>query len=402
MKINCNKLIVLGTFIFPILLFSDSIVLKSGKKLQGNVINQENNIVTLLTSTGDKIQIKKSEIVSMIYAESKPKKKVFTKQRIKPQITATKQSDLQNEDPLEVNLFSNSESAELSRDKVQINNNEKIVEKTETVTVDKELTNSVMQKFEDADKRRLESTNSELQILREELDYLKKEKERSQKMNNQEDEFRKTLDKRMAGLEIRIRRLEKYLGMDESMVDYYQRKRSPWDLVWRSTLFPGWGHRYAKEEYTGNAYSTSIIVLFGLSYFINYQANALADTAKIALYNDTIIKTYQFSNFGSNSSYSSVFVLNGYATYQTTMVAVNSQKELANNFISLAMVLYVAQIVHSYFTGVEWAKVQPRNYSNEELLKPTGFNIKSKSDSNNLARVPERGILYEFEFTQRY
>ena len=169
MKINCNKLIVLGTFIFPILLFSDSIVLKSGKKLQGNVINQENNIVTLLTSTGDKIQIKKSEIVSMIYAESKPKKKVFTKQRIKPQITDTKQSDLQNEDPLEVNLFSNSESksAELSRDKVQINNNEKIVEKTETVTVDKELTNSVMQKFEDADKRRLESTNSELQILRE-------------------------------------------------------------------------------------------------------------------------------------------------------------------------------------------------------------------------------------------
>jgi hypothetical protein len=62
--------------------------------------------------------------------------------------------------------------------------------------------------------------------------------------------LRKMMDKRLASTEIRIRRLEKYLGMDEAMIDYYQRKRSPWDLVWRSAVFPGWGHRYAREEYT--------------------------------------------------------------------------------------------------------------------------------------------------------
>jgi cation transport regulator ChaB len=37
-------------------------------------------------------------------------------------------------------------------------------EKTEKVIVDKELTNSVMQKFEDADKRRQQATSEEIQV----------------------------------------------------------------------------------------------------------------------------------------------------------------------------------------------------------------------------------------------
>lgn len=395
MKINSIKLIALGIFLFPIFMYSDSIVLKNGKRIQGVVKNQENNIVTIITSSGETKQIKKQDIVSMIYASSPAKNK--PKENKKPAVANTTPNKPENksEDEFNENLFS-------SNEKVQINNNEKLVEKTEKITVDKELTNSVMQKFEDADKRRLDATSSEIQVLKEELEYLKKEKERLQKLSNADDEFKKTLDKRMAGLEIRIRRLEKYLGMDESMVEYYQRKRSPWDLVWRSALFPGWGHRYAREEYTGNAYSTTIIVLFGLQYFINYQANAAEDVAKVALFNDAVVKTYQYSSIGVPASYSSTFVLNGYATYETTMSAINSQRELASNFLNLAIGLYVVQLVHSYFTGVEWSKVQPRDYSNEELLKPTGFNIKTKADTNYLSRIPERGIKYELEFTQRF
>jgi hypothetical protein len=49
--------------------------------------------------------------------------------------------------------------------------------------------------------------------------------------------------------------------------------------------------------------------------------------------------------------------------------------------------------VHAYFTGVGMVKGSiPKDYTNEGLLKPTGFNFKSKVDTNNYAKVPERGI----------
>ena len=241
MKKNFLRLIIIGIVVIPTFVFADKIVLKTGKVLQGTVENQENNIVTLTTSTGEKIQVKKEEIVSMIYAEQKIVKKP-TPPKPKPESVTDGENGNTNR------------TTQVTGERIQVNNNEKITEKTEKVTIDKELTNSVMQKFEDADKRRLQATNSEIDVLKAELEYLKKERERMQKLNQGDEDFKKTMDKRMASLEIRIRRLEKYLGMDESMVDYYQRKRSPWDLVWRSAIFPGWGHSYAREEYAGNAF----------------------------------------------------------------------------------------------------------------------------------------------------
>ena len=389
MKKNFLRLIIIGIVVIPTFVFADKIVLKTGKVLQGTVENQENNIVTLTTSTGEKIQVKKEEIVSMIYAEQKIVKKP-TPPKPKPESVTDGENGNTNR------------TTQVTGERIQVNNNEKITEKTEKVTIDKELTNSVMQKFEDADKRRLQATNSEIDVLKAELEYLKKERERMQKLNQGDEDFKKTMDKRMASLEIRIRRLEKDLGMDESMVDYYQRKRSPWDLVWRSAIFPGWGHRYAREEYTGNAYSTSIIVLYLLHYFIDYQTKAAEDVAKTALFNDAVVKAYQYSSLGIPASFSNTMVASSFSTYASTVSAIDTQKELAGNFLNAAIGLYLIQLVHSYFTGVEWAKVQPRDYSNEGLLKPTGFNFKSKPDSNFQTRIPERGIRYEMEFTTHF
>ena len=95
-------------------------------------------------------------------------------------------------------------------------------------------------------------------------------------------------------------------------------------------------------------------------------------------------------------------VASSFSTYASTVSAIDTQKELAGNFLNAAIGLYLIQLVHSYFTGVEWAKVQPRDYSNEGLLKPTGFNFKSKPDSNFQTRIPERGIRYEMEFTTHF
>ncbi len=285
---------------------------------------------------------------------------------------------------------------------VTVEHKEVVSEKSEKIIVDKELTNSVMQKFEDADKRRQQATSEEIQVLKDELEYLKKEKEKLIKQNQGDEEFKKMMDKRLASTEIRIRRLEKYLGMDEGMIDYYQRKRSPWDLVWRSAIFPGWGHRYAREDYIGNTYSTSIIVLAALGFLVNYEANAASDTAKTALFNSVVVKNYQYSSLGIPSNFSNTFVLNSFASYNTAMSAVDTQKHLSQNFYTAAIGLYLIQLIHAYMTGLEWSKIQPKDYTNEGLLKPTGFNFKSKVDTNNYAKVPERGVRYEVEFSTNF
>ena len=172
MKKNFLRLIIIGIVVIPTFVFADKIVLKTGKVLQGTVENQENNIVTLTTSTGEKIQVKKEEIVSMIYAEQKIVKKP-TPPKPKPESVTDGENGNTNR------------TTQVTGERIQVNNNEKITEKTEKVTIDKELTNSVMQKFEDADKRRLQATNSEIDVLKAELEYLKKERERMQKLKQE-------------------------------------------------------------------------------------------------------------------------------------------------------------------------------------------------------------------------
>ena len=69
-------LVILCSILFlPMLLFADRIVLKNGKTVTGTVQGQENNLVTIITASGEKVQIKKEDIVSMIYVETKAVKK---------------------------------------------------------------------------------------------------------------------------------------------------------------------------------------------------------------------------------------------------------------------------------------------------------------------------------------
>ncbi len=379
-----------GLLVLPVFLFADRIVLKNGKTITGTVQGQENNLITIITTSGERQQIKKDDIVSMIYVDTKAVKK--KPRRIPAKTIAAKDTKANDE----------VKPAKAQSDKTQVKNNEKNIDRSERTTVDREITDKVMQKFEDADKRRQQSTASEIQVLKDELDYLKKERERIQRLNQGSEDYKRFLDKRMAAIEIRVRRLEKFLVMDETMADYFNRKRSPWNLVWRSALFPGWGHRYAREEYTGNSYSVGVPILLGFGLLFSYVAKTGEDSAGDALYNGIVIKSIQYSSLGISSTYSNSFVLSSYAKYNTSMSAVDSQKHLSQDFIHAAIGLYVIQMVHAYFTGVEWSKVQPRDYSNEGIMKSTGFNFKSKVDTNNYAKVPERGVRYEVEFSTNF
>ncbi len=112
MKKNFLRLIIIGIVVIPTFVFADKIVLKTGKVLQGTVENQENNIVTLTTSTGEKIQIKKEEIVSMIYAEQK-----IVKKPAPPKPKPESVTDGEN--------GNTNRTTQVTGERIQVNNNEK-------------------------------------------------------------------------------------------------------------------------------------------------------------------------------------------------------------------------------------------------------------------------------------
>ncbi len=372
-------------------LFGDKILLKNGKSIQGEVVSQNSGVVIIKTANGQK-KINMKEVMSVVYVEvkNKPQKRIVRKKKEILDESEIFTSVKEEKEPIVIIKETNSKPSDKS---------EKIIEKSEKITIDKELTDKVMQKFEDADKRRAEQTKGEVVILREELDYLKKEKDRAKTINDDNDKLKKEYDKRIAAVEIRTRRLEKYLGMDETMVDYYQKPRSPWDLVWRSALFPGWGHRHAKEEYTGNTYTTTILILLPLGYFINYQADA-AKAALDSSLRTKMVSTYlQYTSVGIPVSLTNASLYSIYGNYETAVTAIDSQKELSRIFFNTAILIYFFQIGHAYFTGVEWAKTKPRNYSNEELMKPTGLNLKTVPDNQIQFGANQRGVEYRMEYT---
>jgi hypothetical protein len=83
------------------------------------------------------------------------------------------------------------------------------------------------------------------------------------------------------------------------------------------------------------------------------------------------------------------------------MNAVNSQKQLSSILINGAILLYGIQLVHAYFTGVEWAKSSPRDYSNESLLKaPVSWNFHTVPDYS--PQSLRSGVIYNLEFFQRF
>ncbi|MCX7998236.1 MAG: hypothetical protein N3A69_04690, partial [Leptospiraceae bacterium] len=235
-------LILLFTFYIPI--YADEVILKNGNRFLGIVEKQTEGIVYFRTKEGEAKEIKKTDIIALIYDE--------TKAKVKETDSISSPTPIENikEKPTEI-------SRQASDAKPSVYEKERY----EKVTVDRELTNSIMKKFEEADKRREGVVSQELELLREELRLLREERDKYKKLIIEDENYKKDLDKRLAILEIRIRRLERYLAMDETMIEYYQTPRSPWDIVKRNAIFPGWGHRYAREEYTGNAYSTLFISL---------------------------------------------------------------------------------------------------------------------------------------------
>ncbi|MCE9500307.1 MAG: hypothetical protein K8R21_07405, partial [Leptospira sp.] len=90
--------------------------------------------------------------------------------------------------------------------------------------------------------------------LEKELEKLNLEKTQTAPRTDEE------LREKISQLEKRIQDMEKFVEMKSDWKEYYTRKRSPLDLIWRSAIIPGWGQIYAKEGFPGGLYTTLFIM----------------------------------------------------------------------------------------------------------------------------------------------
>ncbi|MCB1192381.1 MAG: hypothetical protein H7A23_21035 [Leptospiraceae bacterium] len=324
------------SIVFPLVMQADTVYMKNGKRIDGLISSQSHEIIIIITNDGEVKKLNKSDTSKIFFTQGQGENKKPT-----PPKPYKKKAEKKNDKEDQGNRQSQGQG--------DLKNYNNIIVKSKCC------------ELYDALERRVGH-----------LEDAKREY----------DKWRKTVEKREAEHEIRLRRLEKYLGMDESMVDYYSRKRSPWDLVWRSTLFPGWGHRYAREEYIGNAYTTSIFLLAGLGWFITYEASALERVAKDKLITEAIVKPAAYSNIlgASIGSINDLLGVSNAADYYNATNAISSQKKLGIQMMNLAGYIYLFQIAHAYFTGLDWARTQPRDYSPSGLQSMRGFNFSINRD----------------------
>ncbi|MCB1325635.1 MAG: hypothetical protein KDK35_10430 [Leptospiraceae bacterium] len=134
--------------------------------------------------------------------------------------------------------------------------------------------------------------------------------------------------------------------------------RSPFDLVWRSAVFPGWGHVHAGQSTTGIVYGAlfwSAAILAAVEYgavadakaaYEQESTNAFLVVAAVGQSGGTGLLLYSLS--ANNAAFDSY-------SREASRFAVSAG--------ALALV-YAFQLAHAYYSGVDWV--------NAGLVTPEG------------------------------
>ncbi|WP_078129917.1 LA_0442/LA_0875 N-terminal domain-containing protein [Leptospira alexanderi] len=144
------------------------------------------------------------------------------------------------------------------------------------------------------------------------------------------------------------------------------RTRSRWDLVWRSSVLPGWGHYKVDRKKIGIFYGVLFwggIVLTVLSTEeIERKKSEYKDAALIGQISENLLIREAILN-GKRSEYK------------------KSVDEYENIVIGTVLIYFI-QLTHSYFTGVNWEKekiVAPGG-----AILPKGIQLDSMRETNFL------------------
>ncbi len=318
-------IIILLFFISAFSINAETIILKSGKSLDGKIIKQSSDSVRV-NSGNKEFEIPKRQIYKIRFNVTQAEKKQLEAQAVQ---LAKKEKESKNKEDLQ-----------------------------------KEEAN------------RLEELEKELS------QFVKPE------IKTSED-----LVKKVHELETRLTELEKFTEINSDWKDYYKRKRSPWDLVWRSAILPGWGLVYAKEGYIGKSYT--FLTLFTLAAAIGLDS---AEKSKRRSLNSRIIEDFVISPAiysslfsGSTSATSASLVafqnLKAISAYSKSSGELNDISKLKHNAYSLATGLYLFQLIHAGIKGYFWSKEITHTASGEIVTE--GVNIQITPPIQTFARLTE-------------
>ncbi len=314
-------------FIFFVILFSlhaETIILKSGKVIEGQILSQNRDAISYKSGDGKKQNLPKNLVFKVLYKA--------TPEETKKQVT---------------------KALEFSKKEFQKKDSKDL-------------------KLQEEYNRLEEERIKELEKSLEELKIEQKE----------EDEVIKLRD-RIQHLESRLQDMETFLNLNTDWKEKYLAKRNMWSAVWRSAVLPGWGHSYIGEHYPSNFYLT-LFLLSGLGYLgaqsaertvtSNYNskvrdlfvvrpilASAILGTTATAINLDPEIAQRtslleQFTNLQR---------LNDFNKVQKNLDNAKNNTQLAQN---LFLGVYLGQLIHVTIAAYFWEKAHVIAGSEEKKL----------------------------------
>ena len=344
-------------------IFSETVILKDGNVQKGKVKSQNIEFL-VLNIKGKDSNISKAKIRRVIYAITPELEEKQTKEEL---------AKLKTEKNSKVKKTKEEEAEETERVNFEITKALEEQEKQEKLNLSfteriKELEAQV---YELRSNNNLTDSGSRLNKVEEDLKDLKS----------------------------RTRRMERYLGIDPDMEDYYTKPRTMWSVVWRSILIPGWGLTYAKDSF-GGMY-TSLFLVGGLgSVGMNASVNASEKKFNDKLINDYIIQPYLIRTLASSSTTPSTPAvqqnLEGLINLNSTNKLfslykiqrdIQDQKDATASFNTAVAGIYALQLIHSVIVGYFWARKIPGKLSDIEspksslyinMIPPTRMNMNSE------------------------
>ncbi|WP_406600491.1 LA_0442/LA_0875 N-terminal domain-containing protein [Leptospira sanjuanensis] len=143
--------------------------------------------------------------------------------------------------------------------------------------------------------------------------------------------------------------------------------RSRWSLVWRSAVLPGWGHYKAERKKTA--------IVYGALFWTGAVATGLAAKqieSKKAAYDEASL----YGQASGNLLFGEAYVGDKRAAY----------KKSIQDYQSVAAgtaLIYLIQLTHAYFTGVEWEKEEIA-VTPDGLIRTKGLQLDSMREVNPL------------------
>jgi hypothetical protein len=293
---------------------AESIILKSGKVIEGQIVSQTSDSLTYELD-GKKYNLPKSVIFKVLYKASIEEKRKIANQALE---------------------FS---KKEINKDKSK---DQKEIEE--------------YRRLEEERIRELERTLEEMKIAKQQKD--------------QEDTT--VLKARIAQLETRLAEVETFLNLNTDWKEKYLAKRNFWSVVWRSALLPGWGHSYIDENFVSSFYLTTFLFSVGGVVGAN-SAQRLAESSYNTKVRDVLIirpliTSYILSTTVTDTSlpqletsrnllsqYTDLQRLNDVKKVQSSLDNTKKNTATAKNFL---IGLYLIQLTHAFISGILWEKAQ--------------------------------------------